>query len=107
MLTFRTARIENKASKIKAAFSAGTATALAQQYFQELVEQRKELSKEKERLRDERRELQHRELQRRELQRFHLGGVQVRSLELDLERILFIAYLSSRPTCRSNCQRSQ
>jgi chromosome segregation ATPase len=58
MFTFRTARIENKASEIKAAASAGTTTALAEQYFQELVEQRKELSKEKQRLQEERRELQ-------------------------------------------------
>lgn len=60
MLTFRTTRIENKAKEINAAASTETVTALAGhwgQYFEELVEQRKELSKEKERLQAERKEL--------------------------------------------------
>jgi hypothetical protein len=52
------ARIENKAIEIKAACSVKIATTLAELYVQDLVDQRKELSKEKERLQEERRELQ-------------------------------------------------
>ena len=58
LLVFRTTKIEDKANEIKAASSVETMTKLAQQYFQELVAQSKELSKEKVRLQGERRELQ-------------------------------------------------
>ena len=56
-LSFKTASIEQKASEIKVAASVETVTTLAEMYFQELVEQRKELSKEKERLQADRRAL--------------------------------------------------
>ena len=108
MLAFRTASIEKKASEIKVASSVETVTALAEKYFQELVEQRKELSKEKEGLLAERREL---------LQTPGGGKVLWSLILLALQSILFIACLAFCTTliacldfcttCRSNCQRSR